>query len=165
MLWRSYYQFLEQLLARNNAKFGEYVDKYLRIPQKLLVPWYDSESEVSDMPTTIVVAGTRTFDDYELLSAWIDAMRGFYQDVKLVSGGSKGADALAERYASDNNIETDVFNADWNKHGKAAGPKRNKQMAEVADVLLAFWDGKSRGTANMIDEAKQRGVQTHVIRF
>lgn len=117
------------------------------------------------MPTTIVVAGTRTFDDYELLSAWIDAMRGFYQDVKLVSGGAKGADALAERYASDNNIEIDVFNADWNKHGKAAGPKRNKQMAEVADVLLAFWDGKSRGTANMIDEAKQRGVQTHVIHF
>ena len=41
---------------------------------------------------------------------------------------------------------------DWNKHGKAAGPIRNRQMAEYADCLIAVWDGKSRGTKNMIDE-------------
>ena len=50
------------------------------------------------------------------------------------------------------------FPADWNRFGRTAGPKRNKQMANYANTLVAFWDGKSRGTKNMIDLAKCRGL-------
>jgi len=57
------------------------------------------------------------------------------------------------------------FPAEWNKFGKAAGPKRNKEMAIAADALIAFWDGKSRGTKNMIELAKQKGLKVKVILF
>ncbi|WP_197026348.1 hypothetical protein [Polaribacter sp. Hel_I_88] len=57
------------------------------------------------------------------------------------------------------------FPAEWNKFGKAAGPVRNKEMAIYADALIAFWDGKSRGTKNMIQLAKQNGLLLKVILF
>jgi NADPH-dependent 7-cyano-7-deazaguanine reductase QueF-like protein len=56
-----------------------------------------------------------------------------------------------EQYAKENRIELKVFPADWNKHGRAAGPIRNAQMGDYADQLVAVWDGKSKGTKNMID--------------
>lgn len=49
------------------------------------------------------------------------------------------------------------FPADWDRHGRAAGPIRNCQMAQYADALIAIWDGKSRGTKNMIDEMNKCG--------
>ena len=58
-----------------------------------------------------------------------------------------------------------VFPADWDKYGKRAGYLRNVQMAEYADALLAFWDGESRGTKNMIDEALSRGLKVGVKRY
>lgn len=57
------------------------------------------------------------------------------------------------------------FPADWGKYGKSAGVLRNKQMAEYADGLIAFWDGKSRGTANMIETAKGLGLRVRVARY
>lgn len=57
------------------------------------------------------------------------------------------------------------FPADWNAHGKAAGPIRNQQMAQEADVLIAFWDGKSRGTKDMIEKATRAGLDMHVYRY
>ena len=59
----------------------------------------------------------------------------------------------------------DIHPADWDKHGKAAGPIRNAEMAEVADALIAFWDGQSRGTANMISLAKSKGLSVAVVRY
>ena len=114
---------------------------------------------------SIVIAGTRTFNDYDLLSAWVDAMQIFYQNIRIVSGGAKGADALAERYAKERGIPINIINADWDSHGKSAGPKRNREMAKDADVLVAFWDGQSRGTANMIAEATKKNAQVHVVYF
>jgi hypothetical protein len=58
-----------------------------------------------------------------------------------------------------------LFKADWDKHGKAAGPIRNQQMAQEADGLIAFWDGKSRGTKDMIQKALNYGLETHVYRY
>lgn len=58
-----------------------------------------------------------------------------------------------------------MFPADWNKHGKAAGPILNAEMAEVADALIAFWDGKSRGTANMIQLAKDKGLKVAIVYY
>lgn len=113
----------------------------------------------------IIVAGTRTFDDYTLLSAWADALQVFYGDIVIISGAAPGADRLAEKYARCNELPVKLFPADWDKHGKAAGPKRNRQMCEIADVLLAFWDGQSRGTANMINLAEAKGIPVYTVMF
>ena len=83
----------------------------------------------------------------------------------IVSDHASGADALGERYAQERGYETEVYPADWKTNGRAAGPIRNAQMAAVADALIAFWDGKSRGTKNMIDTATKRGLQVAVVRY
>ena len=56
-----------------------------------------------------------------------------------------------------------MFNADWNKHGRAAGPMRNKQMADYADVLIAVWDGQSKGTKNMIDQMNKLNKPVFIV--
>lgn len=81
---------------------------------------------------------------------------------EVLSGGARGADKLGERWAVDNDIPYELWLADWEKHGKAAGQIRNRQMAENAEALIAFWDGRSRGTKNMIDTAKELGLEVRV---
>lgn len=68
---------------------------------------------------------------------------------EIISGGANGADRAGEAYAAQFNLPIKLFPADWRKHGKAAGPLRNKQMAEYADAVLLIWDGESRGSASM----------------
>lgn len=84
---------------------------------------------------------------------------------EVVSGGARGADAFGEEWARDRRVPVRVFPADWNRHGRAAGPIRNREMAEYADALVAVWDGESRGTKNMIEEATKRGLKVHVYRY
>lgn len=83
----------------------------------------------------------------------------------IVSGHASGADALGERYAQERGLECEQYPADWEAYGRAAGPIRNAEMAEVADALIAFWDGASRGTKNMIDTAKSKGLKVAVVRY
>ena len=115
----------------------------------------------------VIIAGCRDFADYELLKEKCD----FYLQNKkpeiivIVSGHASGADTLGERYAQERGYETEIYPADWKTNGRAAGPIRNAQMATVADALIAFWDGKSRGTKNMIDTATKRGLQVAVVRY
>lgn len=68
---------------------------------------------------------------------------------EIVSGTARGVDQCGETYAHTNGIAVAEFPADWNKHGKAAGPIRNQQMAHYADALLIIWDGKSSGSGHM----------------
>jgi hypothetical protein len=96
----------------------------------------------------IIVAGSRDFNDYAFLSKKLDGLDR--KDI-IVSGMAKGADLLAYQYAKENNMEVIEMRANWKKYGRAAGPIRNKEMAEIADAVIAFWDGKSKGTKNMID--------------
>lgn len=77
--------------------------------------------------------------------------------LRLFPGGADGADLLGERYAKERGYPIKRFDADWTKFGKAAGPIRNGKMAEYADYLIAFWDGKSTGTADMINQANKKG--------
>lgn len=111
----------------------------------------------------VIIAGTRDYDDYAELVATIE--RTCWTITEIVSGGAKGADALGETYAKSNNIPLHVFKANWDAHGKAAGPIRNREMAKYADALIAFWDGVSRGTGNMITEATNAGLKTHVLHY
>lgn len=82
----------------------------------------------------------------------------------VVSGGCRGADKIGEFYAEVHGIPVQLFPADWSKHGRMAGPIRNRQMAENAEALIAVWDGKSRGTQHMIKTANQKGLKVFVHR-
>lgn len=105
----------------------------------------------------IVVAGCRDYENYEQAKLYIDFcisdIRKKYTLVFL-SGECRGADRLGERYAYENGFGVEKYPADWKKYGKAAGPKRNKLMVEKADYIIAFWDGKSKGTKSLIGYAK-----------
>ena len=74
-------------------------------------------------------------------------------DIVIISGCASGADAMGQRYAEENGFKVEKYPADWKKYGKGAGPIRNKQMAEVCDYVICFWDGESKGTKSMIDLA------------
>lgn len=82
---------------------------------------------------------------------------------EIVSGEcTDSPDQSGEEWASFAEISVKGFPADWNTHGKAAGPIRNKQMAEYGEALIAFWDGKSRGTKNMMDHMHRRKKPVYV---
>lgn len=109
----------------------------------------------------VIIAGSRSIDDYELLLDAIEAS-GF-KITQIISGRARGVDKMGESYGRRHKIPLKYFPADWNKYGKSAGIRRNVLMAENADALIALWDGKSKGTAHMIDYAKRKGLQVFVI--
>jgi hypothetical protein len=82
----------------------------------------------------------------------------------VVSGTAAGADQEGERWAEERGLPVNRYPADWKTFGRRAGPLRNKQMSENAEGLVAVWDGTSRGTLNMIDEARERGLRVFVYR-
>jgi hypothetical protein len=109
-----------------------------------------------------IIAGGRTITDYQLVN---DAIQESGFDIgEIVSGGAAGVDTLGEQYALENDISVKRFPADWDRHGRAAGPIRNVQMTEYADALIAVWDGKSKGTKHMIGTATKQGLQVYVKR-
>jgi hypothetical protein len=115
----------------------------------------------------VIVAGSRNFCDYELLKCKLMFLlkNKLKNDVEIISGGAKGADCLGERFAKENGYNLRIFKANWNKYGKKAGPIRNTEMVEYADALVAFWDGKSKGTAHIIDFADFNCLNIRVIYF
>jgi hypothetical protein len=108
----------------------------------------------------VVIAGSRNCEDYNLLLTAV-ANAGF-DITAVVSGGAKGADSLGERFAEECGLPVYKFPAHWEQYGRSAGPIRNELMAEFGDALIALWDGKSRGTKNMIDRATAHGLKIHV---
>ncbi len=113
----------------------------------------------------VIIAGGRNFDDYAKLCQVCDEFLKDQNKVEIVSGAYKGADQLGERYAAERNHPIKQFPADWRRYGKSAGQKRNVEMANYADMLIAFWDAKSKGTKNMIDLAAQAGLKVNVFYF
>ena len=120
-------------------------------------------------PFFVIIAGTRGFSNYELLSDvcnhYLSAKISDGIEVCIVSGTARGADQLGEDYACNNNLARIRYPADWDKYGKSAGYRRNEEMAENADALIAFWDGRSKGTLHMMRLAKKRGLRVVVIRY
>lgn len=99
----------------------------------------------------LAIVGGRDFSDYNLMKERLAEVANEYQVVCVVSGGARGADSLGERWAKENGISTMIFPADWDRYGKSAGFRRNKDIVANADLVAAFWDGKSHGTKNTID--------------
>ena len=137
----------------------------------------------------IIIAGGREFNDYELLKQSVNdiifdlecrnTITGIGNAsrvnekhlIEFISGTARGADQLGELYAERTGLHTYRFPADWDGLGKRAGYMRNAEMAKFAvkdgnyAVLVAFWDGKSKGTKHMIDLANNHGLEVHVVNY
>ena len=106
----------------------------------------------------VVIAGCRDYNNYDAAKKFIDFCLSKIRntnEIVIVSGCARGVDAMGERYALDNHLKLEKHPADWKKYGRAAGPIRNREMAEIADYVICFWDNKSKGTKSMIDYAKK----------
>lgn len=117
----------------------------------------------------VIVAGGRDFYNVPFMFAELDRLLAVPihngRKVTIVSGGAKGADECGLWYANIRNLPTHVFHPDWDKHGKSAGMLRNVDMADDADMLIAFWDMESRGTKHMIDTARAKNLKTHIFYY
>jgi len=100
----------------------------------------------------LAIVGGRSFNDYELMNETLTPY--LHKITEIVSGGAKGADYLAEKFAENNNIPITIFYAEWDKYGKMAGYVRNSVIWNYADCGIAFWDGKSKGTAHSFKLSK-----------
>ena len=116
------------------------------------------------MARRVVIAGSRGFCDYEAACRFIDQCLVLYEQEEIIvlSGGARGADALGERYAYERGFAIERHPARWQIYGKAAGILRNQQMAEVCDLVICFWDGESRGTKSMITLAKKHNKSIYI---
>ena len=108
----------------------------------------------------VIIAGSRTITDYQVVEEAIK--ESGFNIVEVVSGKARGVDRLGELYAELNNLYIKSFWADWHRYGKAAGPIRNRQMADYADALIAVWDGQSKGTLHMINIAKEKELKVFI---
>lgn len=126
----------------------------------------------------VIIAGGRDFDDFPLLmNKCIEIIAeetkkdDSLEKIRIVSGTARGTDKLGEQYARIVHHEVSRFPAAWDIYGKSAGYRRNAEMAKFASedgnvgVLIAFWDGKSRGTKHMIDLAKRYGLKVHAVNY
>ena len=119
----------------------------------------------------IIIAGGRDFNNYQLLiqsiNEWSESGIEQFQDTELaiVSGMARGADALGVKYGDQHGIKVYEFPAEWDVYGKSAGYRRNADMAKFSDGLLAFWDGKSKGTRHMIETMYGLGKFVKVVNY
>jgi hypothetical protein len=107
----------------------------------------------------LAIVGSRDFANLDLVRAFIARLR---VTTTVVSGGAPGVDRAAEAAANARELGTDIFPAEWDVHGRSAGMRRNEQMIATVDGLVAFWDGRSRGTAHAISVARARGIWLRV---
>jgi hypothetical protein len=109
----------------------------------------------------VAVIGSRDFKDYEKVKQTLSKLN----ITLIVSGGAKGADTLGERYADEHNIPKKIFLPDWEKHGKVAGFLRNTDIINEAELIVAFWDGHSKGTKDSINKAEKQGKKIIIVQF
>ena len=121
------------------------------------------------MDMRLIVAGSRSFSDYDLLNrevhALVDAFAFGDNTLSIVSGTARGADALGERWAREFGVPIHRFPADWSRYGRRAGYLRNMEMAEFATDALIFWDGVSRGSKHMIAICAEFDLPHRVVRY
>lgn len=111
-----------------------------------------------------IIAGSRTVTNPKTVKQAVNSavVKAGIWPTEIVEGGARGVDTLAFDFAWEQGIPVKVFPADWKQHGRAAGVLRNREMAKYAEALIAIWDGKSRGTKNMIEEAEKCGLKVYV---
>lgn len=105
----------------------------------------------------VCIVGSRNFESYPILEHIVSTyfIEKRINVTEIVSGGARGADSLAEKFAFQYKIPFNLFVAQWEELGKSASVMRNKEMAKYSDIFIIFWDGFSKGTNNMINEVKK----------
>lgn len=103
------------------------------------------------------VSGSRHFTDYDGFSERMRTVIKLLKETpdKIHVGDCRGTDTLTVRWCHENDVSCEVFEADWDKHGRAAGPIRNKQLLKRTSTLIAFLASASRGTKNCINQAQK----------
>ena len=106
----------------------------------------------------LAIIGSRGFNDYNLLKKEVNKLLIEFNIDTIISGGAKGADYLGMKFALDNNINYIEFPANWDKYGKSAGFKRNEDIIKNSDIVISFWDGKSKGTLHAMNLCKNKSL-------
>jgi hypothetical protein len=117
----------------------------------------------------VIVCGTRTFDQRAFIEEKMDRLVMKLDGPIICTGAAAGADKLAEDWALSRGLLLKRFHPDWGKHGKKAGPIRNREMCEYAAerkpaFLVAFHDGVSKGTLDCIVTARKLGIKVRIIK-
>lgn len=107
------------------------------------------------MKNYILIAGSREYTNYEELKGTLKGILKGYKDITIISGGAKGVDRLGERYAEEMGYEIEIYLPNYEKYSRAAPIIRNESMVKKADLIICFWDGKSKGTKSTINFAKK----------
>lgn len=113
----------------------------------------------------LAIVGSREFNDYIKFKNVIIEYFDVPKITKIISGGARGVDTLAERFADENDISTLIFKPDWNKHGKSAGFIRNKDIVKSADVVIAVWNGISKGTKHSINICNENNKPLYIYNY
>lgn len=114
----------------------------------------------------LAIVGGRDFNDYALLANTIfSSLCPLDYITEIISGGAKGADHLGADFAENNDIPIRIFPAEWSKYGKSAGFIRNQMIVDACDMVLAFWDGESKGTQDTINKAKKAKKPTFIVYY
>lgn len=113
----------------------------------------------------LLVCGGRDFTNYKLLSEKIEKITINHTIDTLISGCAKGADSLTLQWAQEKKIKVNTFPAKWDKYGRGAGFIRNLKMLNEATHVIAFWDGKSKGTEHSILNAKKMGLPLRIVHY
>ena len=126
-------------------------------------------SIIGRSPLKLAVVGSRSCTDKTLVFEYLSILLSAWKvkedvfNIEIVSGGAKGPDSIAERFVLINRIPTKIFPPDWDKHGKSAGFIRNMEIVDYADMVLVFWDQKSKGTKHTIDLALKAGKSVWIV--
>lgn len=113
----------------------------------------------------LAIIGSRDFNDYALLKKSILENYDVTKIEYIVSGGTRGADSLGERFAREFKIKIIIHYPDWNLLGKSAAFIRDAYIIKDATDVIAFWDGVSRGTEHSLDLSEKHKKKIKVVRF
>lgn len=117
---------------------------------------------VSPKGRQVVITGSRSFSDRGAIERTLVQLPPYSV---VISGGARGADSLAHEVAKELGFRTQVMEADWDRYGHSAGFRRNLEMLDTdPHFVIAFWDGRSSGTAHTIEHAKERGIPVHLVK-
>lgn len=112
----------------------------------------------------LALVGSRNFKRFDLIREKLNEIHAHLGQFVLVSGGAKGADSTGEKIARELGCQCVIFKPDWDRYGKSAGFLRNHSIVGKAQVVLAFWDGASRGTKHSIELAKSQNKPLWIVK-
>lgn len=136
--------------------------------KRIFIEKVDEHVKKYEKPFYLGVVGSRSFPDeamvYENIEAFISENRVNIsrESYVIVSGGAKGVDTFAKRYAEKNALQSIIIKPDWGRYGRAAGFRRNTEIAKLSDVVLAFVDKDKGGTWDTIRKAQKMGKPVYI---